>query len=410
MSTNKPIRLGVRSKERNQEARKTALLENDGILPFRRMMKKKLGYDMFSEEASEVALVKKNLPMFERGFSWKKVQQKLIEADSASTFPQLIRAGVQLSVNSAYQTVEITHDDWTTTIPSSKETELYAPLHGVGFPSEVGRQETYPEQGIAGLDISLTNKKFGEIFAFEWELGEDDQTSQVEQQSALLAEYMAQAIEVYCYGKLASVANMAYANLSVPKTETKDPQETTSSYPYAPASAPFLGGGYNRPASFGTLTQANVQTAKTTLINQLNKLGLKMSVNGKRLIVGPTNEFNASILLNSAFYPSTVSGSAGAVGGSFAINPIKGIADLTVSRFVFKNDGTCDGSSSAWYLMDDSKPFFVVQLREPVSVIQESPDAGESFNRDVIRFKARSRFNCDFIDPRFVFQGDDGSV
>lgn len=403
-------KLAIRSKERSIANRKRALLENDTILNFRKGLKTKLGYDMFSEDASQVALTKKHFPMHEQGFSWKKVQQKLQEADSASTFPQLLRAGVQLAVNSAYQTVEVTHDDWTTTIPSSKDTELYAPLHGVGFPSEVGRQETYPEQGMAGLDISLKNKKFGEIFAFEWELGEDDQTAQVEQQSALLAEYMAQCVEVFCYGKLASVANMAYATLQVPKTETKDPQETTSTYPYAPPATPFLGGGFNRPASFGSLTQANVQYGKTTLINQLNKLGLKMSVNGKRLIVGPTNEFNASILLNSSFYPSTVSGSAGAVGGAFAINPIKGIADLTVSRFVFNYDGTVTGNSTAWYLLDDSKPFFVVQLREPVSVIQESPDAGDSFTRDIIRFKARSRFNCDFIDPRFVFQGDDGSV
>lgn len=401
----RPIKLVGRSKERNAEATRIALYENDTVMGLRKSVKKKFGFDPLSGNAEEM----KKFPIQERGFSWKKVHEKLQEADSATSFPQLLRAGVQLIANQAYQTVDITHDDWTTNVTSSKDTELYAPLHGINFPSEVGRQETYPEVGAAGLDISLKNRKYGTIFGFEYELGEDDQTGQFEQQAALLGEYMRQVVEVLCYAKLASVANMQYSNMRPQATETK-PTDEVNGYPYATQALPFIGGGYNRPASFGALTQSNVQTAKTGLINQLNKLGLKMSINGNRLIVGPQNEFNASILLNSSFYPSTVSGTAGAAGGAFSINPIKGIADLTVSRFVFSSNGTVDGSSTAWYLLDQSKPFFVVQLREANSVIQESPDAGESFNRDVIRFKARMRGNADFIDPRFVWQGNDGSV
>ena len=115
------------------------------------------------------------------------------------------------------------------------------------------------------------------------------------------------------------------------------------------------------------------------------------------------------MLINSTYYPSGAA-AAGATGGAFAINPLHSIADITVSRFMFKSDGTVSGDSKAWYLLDDSKPWFVLQLREAVSVIQEAPNSGSDFALDEVRFKARSRMNADFIDPRFAYQGNDGSV
>jgi phage major head subunit gpT-like protein len=157
------------------------------------------------------------------------------------------------------------------------------------------------------------------------------------------------------------------------------------------------------------LTQAAIQAALVALQNQKNLQGIKMQVSPSRLILGPQQQFDASVLLNSAFYPSGAA-AAGAPGGAFAINPIKGILDMTVSRFVFKNDGTVSGDSKAWYVVDDSKPWFVLQMREAVTVEQEATNAGDAFNRDVMRFKARSRMNADFLDPRFAWQGNDGSV
>jgi len=134
-----------------------------------------------------------------------------------------------------------------------------------------------------------------------------------------------------------------------------------------------------------------------------------MAVQPKRLLIGPALEFDAAVLMNSAYYPSGAA-AAGQVGGAFAINPIKGLLDLTVSRFIFKNDGTVTGDSKAWYIVDSTKPFFVLQMRNPVSIEQEATNAGESFNRDIYRFKASNRMNADWLDPRFAWQGNDGSV
>src|SRR5690606_24611747 len=152
--------------------------------------------------------------------------------DSASSFPQVLRAGIQNIVNAAYQdTLDVTYEDWVQVVPSKLNTELYAPLQGIGFPSQVGQQEKYPEVGAAGLNLKLPNRKFGTLYAVEMELLEDDTTGQFEQQTRLLGEYMRYLTEAWVYGKLASASNMEYGGLSIPPTETK-PADESASYPW----------------------------------------------------------------------------------------------------------------------------------------------------------------------------------
>ena len=384
-------------KEKNAAAIKRAVESNSEMKQLREAVKRRFGFDMLDEKA---------FPVMQESFSWKAVKDKveLREADASSSFTQLLRAGIQQIVNQMYQTVEVTYSDWAKVVASDKDTELYAPLHGIGFPTEVARQSVYPESGAAGLDIKLASRKYGQIFGVEAELLSDDQSGQMQQQVKLMAEYLAQVMEVMCYGKLASVAGASYAGLSVPVSETQPSYE--GSYPW---STSLRGGGANRPASYAAFSQSAIQAGMIALMNQKNLLGLKMSVNPNRIVISPKYKFDAAILLNSAFYPSGAA-AAGNTGGAFSVNPIKGIADLTVSRFVFDNAGLVDGNSKAWYIMDDSKPWFVAQLRTPASVLQESPNAGDSFNRDVTRFKAMTRLNADHIDPRFCWQGSDGSI
>lgn len=376
-----------------------ALWESDEVKSLRESIKSRTGLDIKDEKA---------FPVNSPDFSMKKFREKAMkESVTASMFPQLLRAGIQAAVNSAYQTVEVAHDKWTHTIASDKATELYAPLHGLSFPGQVGAGEKYPESSALGLDIKLTNYKFGQIFPVQKELLEDDQTGQMQQLVSLMAEYAKQVIEVWCYGKMASVAGMSYAGLSVPVSETKP--STEANYPYTAPAAPFVGGGYNRPAAFGALTQVNIQNGMIALKNQLNLLGLKMAVNPKVLSISPHYEFDARVLMHSTNTPVGAS-AAGVVGGAFAINPIQSILEVVVSRFMFDQNGSVNADSKAWQIMDNTKPFFVSQLRTPAAVTQENPEAGASFDQDVTRWKLSLRQNADFIDPRFLWLGSDGSV
>ena len=412
-----------RAREANVKAVQKNLWENEDIKHHRESFKKRFGFD-FAD--------RKEFPVHEAGFSWTDAAKKcgfpsvksaLREADSSSSFVQVLRAGIQSLVNSNYETVATTFESWVSTVNSSRDTELYAPLHGVSFLREVGKQEIYGESHAAGLDIKLKNRKYGTVFAVEWELLEDDQTGQFAKQAGLLGEYAKLAIECIVYAKLAGkftggvVAN--YAGLTIPATETQPSYE--ANYPWTNSNAPLRGGAYNSPTSFGTLTQQNIQNGIIALMQQPNLLGIKMNVDVKRILISPFYRFDAAVLLNSSFYPSvpgssagSPSTSAGTTGGTFAINPIESIAALTVSRFMFTNKtglvGTAAGNSSAWYLIDDSKAWFVTQIREAASVVQEAPNAGASFDRDIIRWRLRLRVNADHIDPRFAWQGSDGTV
>jgi len=256
---------------------------------------------------------------------------------------------------------------------------------------------------MAGLDIKLRNKKAGQLFAVSKELLDDDQSGQVLKMSSLMGEYCHQLVEVWAYGKLASVAGMSYGGVQVPVSETKPADEAT--YPW---STGLVGGGKTRPAAYGALNQGNIQAGIVALMNQLNLLGLKMSVKPSRLIISPNYRFDSAVLANSAYYPTGAT--AGATGGAFSINPLQGLFDITTSRFMFDQNGSVNANSKAWYLVDDSKPAFVVQMRTPCEVSVENPQSGRSFDSDTIRFKATTRFNADFIDPRFFWQGSNGSV
>lgn len=382
----------------NRETLRECVKTNEEYTLLRESIQARLGFDISDKDA---------FPVHSRKFSWGKVKRELAtnfkEADSASSFVQLLRAGIQTMVNGMYETVPTTFEEWAHVVQSSKDTELYAPLQGISFPSEVGRQEAYQESAAAGLDLKLQNRKYGQLFAVEEELLKDDQTGEFQKQTKLLGQYLKLVLEVLAYGKLSGVAG-AYSNLSFPASETKPSYE--GAWPYSTA---LKGGGANKPAAFGTFNQANIQGGFIGLMNQLNILGLKMAVQPNRLIIGPKYRFDAAVLLHSAYYPSGAA-AAGNTGGAFAVNPIEGIAALTVSRYLFDQTGKADGSSKAWYLLDDSVPAFLIQVREAASVVQEAANAGAAFERDVIRFKGRTRCNADFIEPRMFWQGNDGSV
>lgn len=386
---------GRTSKEGAKEAIRRALWKSEGEIGLRESIRKDLGIDIADA---------KQFPVLDPSFSWKDASRKLRESESATTQVQLLRAGVQSIVNAMYETVPVTWSDWAHAVTSTKMEELYAPLHGIGFPSMIAEGEQYPEAyGMAGLDIKLRNRKGGQLFPVSSELIADDQTGQVQKMSGLMGEYCAQLVEVWAYGKLASVAGASYAGVSVPVSETKPSDETT--YPW---STSLVGGGANRPSSYGALAQDKIQNGFIGLMNQRNLLGLKMAVQPDRLIISPHYRFDTAVLLNSSYYPTGAT--AGQTGGAFSINPLQGLADVTVSRWVFDQNGSVSADSKAWYLVDSSKPWFVVQVRTPCEIAVENPASGDSFNKDVIRFKATTRFNADFIDPRFAWQGSNGSA
>jgi len=383
-------------RERNKKVIEKHLIENKEIKELRNKLTARFGVDPVTDAAQ--------FPFAEGNVSLKKLYAKLEEADSASYFPQFLRAGLNQIVIGMYKTVPVSYADWCTVVSTDKDTEIFAPNQGVAFPSEIGRGEKYPEVGIAALDLELKMKKFGSMHGIEVEFANDDKSGTLLTQASTMGEYLALLKEVYVMAKLNSVSGQNYLGKVYPTSETKP--TTEASYPWSTA---LVGGGANRPAAFGALNQGNIQAGVIALMAQKNLQGIPLMVQPKRLLISPHYKFDSAVLLNSSFYPSGAA-AAGAVGGMAAINPMQGILDVTTSRFMFDHNGVITGDSKAWYIVDDSKPWFIMCERTPVSVEQEQPNSGDHFSRDILRFKASTRFNADALDPRFAWKGSDGSI
>jgi len=144
-------------------------------------------------------------------------------------------------------------------------------------------------------------------------------------------------------------------------------------------------------------------------MQQKDLLGNFMMVDPTHILVSPKRRFDIATILNSEWYPAGAQ-SAGVTGGAFSRNQLKGLLDPLFVRYMPKNDGTIDGLSEAWYLVDGKKPAFIMQMREGISVVAEAPNAGQGFERQIQRYRASMRGNADFIDSRFMWQGNDGSA
>lgn len=390
-------------RERNIKKLQKHAIDCEETKAMRERIKRKYGIDPITDT--------EKFPVMKEGFSWKRfrsqLDEQLKEADSGTAFTQFLVAGLLQNVIGMYNLAKTSYADWVTVTPTNLKETPVAPLHGLSFPREVGEQMPYPVSGVAALSLKFVARKYGTMYEVTKELLEDDQSGQFKHQTGMLGEYLQLLTEVLVYGRLASVTGSSYAGFVPGNSETQPSTETN--YPWTNSSAPFVGGGFNKPTSFGAFTDANLKTAIETLSIQKNLLGIVLPVNANRILISPLYQFDAAVILNSAYYPAGAQ-AAGVTGGAFSINPLKGLADTSITKFMPANSGAIGGLSKAWYVVDDSKPWFQLVVRSPVALEQENPLAGASFERDIYRFKANTRAIADFVDPRFAWQGSDGSV
>lgn len=325
-----------------------------------------------------------------------KLARRMREANSASTFGQLFRVGAQTIANEWYQKTDVTYKSWIQEVTSNKRQEWYPPMFKATPPRRTATGEKFKNQKVAGLDIVMVNYKAGGILGFERELWDDDQTGQIQRRISDGSENMAVMEEAWAYARFIGAAT-TYGDDMIPASQTKP--ATEANWPWAPATAALVGGGFNRPASYATFTQALLISAWQQLYNQLDGLGYKMLVQPDTILCSRIDTFAIKTVLNSEYYPVGAQ-SAGVVGGAFAKNVLKGLANEITSRFM---------PDKAWALGQSGRGM-VFQRRDPVEIIMEAPNSGLSFEQDEMRGRIRSRWEVDWIAPHFWFLGNDGTV
>lgn len=331
------------------------------------------------------------------------------EANSASALGQLMRAGVQMFANDLYLRTPVSWMEYIPEVASNKRMEFYAPLDQSLLPTQNRPQQPYKESKVTGSDIEVINNKYMGGESFERELWDDDQTGQIRTRANALGKGQRLIEEIFVAGRLMGLTNYTVANFVVPASTWSGYNSvgTAITTPYSVDL--FKPGSGNRPASYAQLSAITFKQGVAALMNALDQNGIKILVRPDHLIVSTQDAINARTLVESDYWPAVQglagqtasNATAGALAGSFANNVFKGLVSFSVNYYM---------KDWAWNLMEKKAPASVFQRRDPMEIVQENPLSGASFEQDVMRWRSRSRWNMEYVDPRFFWLGNDGSV
>lgn len=305
----------------------------------------------------------------------------LYETNSVTTFGWLLRSAVQEFANNVYQDIAVIYPNFVTVIQSRRRSEIYGGLYRGQMPRLVDAGEKFQDTTFKGFERELVNFKFGILESFERELFDDDQTGQVRSRAGNLGENFRLFEEIYVISRLFGAAR-SEEGVDVPASNYNSGNVFTTA----------IG---NRPSAFARLSATELEEAHVAMRSMVDPIGRKFLVNPTVLLVSPIDEFTALRILNSPQEPVTA---ASAIAGQ--INPLQGRYTVYSSPFV---------RSKAW-LLGDFKRGFVFQRRDPLEIVQENPNSGMGFEQEVYAFRGRERFEADWIEPRFAWLGNDGSV
>ena len=304
----------------------------------------------------------------------------LHETNSVTTFGWLLRSAVQEFANDVYGNIAVIYPSLVTEIQSRRRSEIYGGLYRGAMPRLVDAGEKFQDQTFKGFERELINFKYGHIETFERELFDDDQTGQIRARAGNLGENFRTFEEIYVLKRLFGAA-ASEEGVDVP----------ASTY----TGGPFTTAIGNRANPYVRLSETSLEAAHVAMRSMLDPVGRKFLVNPTTLIVSPIDEFTAIRILNSPIMAQTA---ASATAG--LVNPLQGRYTVYASPFV---------RSKAW-LLGDTRRGFVFQRRDPLEITQENPNSGMGFEQEIYAFRARERFEADWIEPRFAYLGDDGSV
>jgi len=319
-------------------------------------------------------------------FSFKKLREAafryadLREANAESTFAFLLRAAVQEFANDMYANLPVIWPNLVTEVNSKRRSELYGGLYRPNIPKQVDAGEKFQDTTFKGFEREIVNYKFGFIETFERELFDDDQTGQVRTRASNLGEGFRVLEEVYTISRIFGSARTE-EGIDVPASTLPGGVYTTAKG--------------NRPTAFVRFSGTALEAAHVAFRGIRDPIGRRFLVVPRILLVSPVDEFEAWRQINSPLMANTATSATAAMA-----NPLQGRYTVYSSPYV---------PTYAWTVGDPARGF-VFQRRDPLEIIQENAASGHSFIQEVYAFRARERFEADWVESRFNYLGNDGSV
>lgn len=247
-------------------------------------------------------------------------------------------------------------------------------LFGFGAAPELpdGTAVTYQSGGVLFIK-RYQYKVYGLAFALTKVLVEDGDHIRIGQTYAKhLAQSLVETKETLAANVLNRAFNGAYAGGDGKSLVATD--------------HPIINGTFsNQLATAAALSQTSLEQILIQVRNAVDNNGKRIRLNPEKLVVSPSNVFQAEVLLKSVLRTGT---------GNNDINPVKSMGLLSggqanLSRLT---------STTAWWVETDAPEGLKLMMRRPLEKSMEG-----DFETDSMRFKSTERYDIGFTDPRAVF-------
>jgi hypothetical protein len=247
-------------------------------------------------------------------------------------------------------------------------------LYGFGAAPELpdGTAVTYDAGGVLFLQ-RYVYKVYGLAFALTKVLVEDGDHIRIGQTYAKhLAQSLIETKETLC----ANVLNRAFT----PGFNGGDGVTLVNT------AHPIAQGSFsNQLTTPANLSQTSLEQILIQIRNAVDNNGKRIRLNPEKLVVSPSNVFQAEVLLKSVLRTGTADND---------INPVKSMGLLAggqanLSRLT---------STTAWWVKTDAPEGLKLMMRRGLEKSMEG-----DFETDSTRFKSTERYAVGFTDPRTVF-------
>jgi len=247
-------------------------------------------------------------------------------------------------------------------------------LYGFGAAPELpdGMPVTYQSGGVL-YQQRYVYKVYGLAFALTKVLVEDGDHIRVGQ---TYAKHLAQSLigtkETLC----ANILNRAF-NASYLGGDGKSLVATDH---------PLVSGSFsNQLATAAALSQTSLEQLLIQIRNAVDNNGKRIRLTPKKIVTGPSNVFQAEVLLKSALRSGTADND---------VNPVKSMGLLSGGQANLSRVT----SSTAWFIQTDAPEGMKVMMRRGLEKSMEG-----DFETDSTRYKATERYAVGWTDPRAMF-------
>lgn len=247
-------------------------------------------------------------------------------------------------------------------------------LYGFGAAPELpdGMAVTYQSGGVL-FNQRYLYKVYGLAFALTKVLVEDGDHIRIGQTYAKhLAQSLIETKETLAANIMNRAFNSAYTG--------GDGVELCSN------AHPIVNGTFsNKLTTAAALSQTSLEQMLVQIRNAVDNNGKRIRLTPKKIVTGPSNVFQAEVLLNSALRAGSANND---------INPVKSMGLLAggqanMSRIT---------STTSWFIQTDAPEGLKVMMRRGLEKSMEG-----DFETDSMRYKATERFAIGWTDPRGVF-------